>query len=162
MHKYTQKVWDCDALGIMPFITVHGFLSSLMLLCIYLAILPCGIQGSGLSTGASMYALLDMCWHVQELGDMFGVGSGTISRYVQIHGLKWPIKYRRCVSPLVLHAAIACKFSLIYEEHLAMAIDAPDKVSHNMLISLAGATLHGQLCVLPHRVELTSAQGAKK
>ena len=102
MHKYTQKVWDCDALGIMPFITVRGFLLSLMLLCIYLAFLPCEIQGLGLSTGASMYALLDMCWHVQELGDMFGVGSGTISRYVQLHGLKWPIKYRRCVSPLVL------------------------------------------------------------
>ena len=57
-----------------------------------------------------------------------------------------------------LHA----KFSLIYEEQLAMAIDAPDKVSHAMLISLAGATLHGPLCVLPHRVELASAQGAKK
>ena len=28
MHKYTQKVWDCDALGIMPCITVRGFLLS--------------------------------------------------------------------------------------------------------------------------------------
>ena len=43
-----------------------------------------------------------------------------------------------------------------------MAVDAPHKVSHKMLISLAGATLHDYLYVLPHRVELASAQGAKK
>ena len=66
---------------------------------------------------------------------MFGVGSGTISRYVQLHGLKWPIKYRRCVSSFNTHVMymgrLHATLPLVYEPQLAMADDDYSPASSN-------------------------------